>query len=288
MATTLPQNAVKGYGVPYIETALTALRAAMQLAKLRRRSAYRSRSSCPHRAAHALCRERRHPSQRRLSLALSWRLRGSLKAAPPCGGGGHRSARPRRREGDGSMASSARVSERRSAGAMSPPLFSLPEARHRFTISTREALHHKTLKPVLNAFNQIPGSENEKKCTLDQAFRVIVEEEIVSSTAYQLIENKLASPGSQGLEGTPRNHPVQPQLKQVPYRIHRKASRWGFNTSRDGGSTGSLGSLFQCSVTLKVRKFLLMFTWNFLCCSLCPLPLILWLGTTKKSLIPSP
>ncbi|OXB58407.1 hypothetical protein ASZ78_007775 [Callipepla squamata] len=87
------------------------------------------------------------------------------------------------------MASSARVAERRSAGAMSPPLFSLPEARHRFTISTREALHHKTLKPLLNAFNQIPGSENEKKCTLDQAFRVIVEEEIINKAPC---ENLLA------------------------------------------------------------------------------------------------
>ncbi|KAM9387243.1 THO complex subunit 1 isoform 2-T2 [Phaethornis superciliosus] len=63
---------------------------------------------------------------------------------------------------------------------MSPPLFSLPEARVRFTNSTREALNHKSIKPLLNAFNQIPGSENEKKCTLDQAFRVIVEEEIIN------------------------------------------------------------------------------------------------------------
>lgn len=34
-----------------------------------------------------------------------------------------------------SMASSARAAERRSVGAMSPPLFSLPEARLRFTVS---------------------------------------------------------------------------------------------------------------------------------------------------------
>ncbi|KAM8810495.1 THO complex subunit 1 isoform 1-T1 [Eudromia elegans] len=72
---------------------------------------------------------------------------------------------------------------------MSPPLFSLPEARHRFTISTREALHHKTIKPLLNAFNQIPGSENEKKCTLDQTFRVVVEEEIINKAPC---ENLLA------------------------------------------------------------------------------------------------
>ncbi|NXC49827.1 THOC1 protein, partial [Penelope pileata] len=72
---------------------------------------------------------------------------------------------------------------------MSPPLFSLPEARLRFTASTREALHHKTLKPLLSAFNHVPGSENEKKCTLDQAFRVIVEEEIINKAPC---ENLLA------------------------------------------------------------------------------------------------
>uniref|UniRef100_A0A672U7L3 THO complex subunit 1 n=2 Tax=Strigops habroptila TaxID=2489341 RepID=A0A672U7L3_STRHB len=74
-------------------------------------------------------------------------------------------------------------------GEMSPPLFSLPEARHRFTTSTREALNIKSIKPLLNAFNQIPGSENEKKCTLDQAFRVIVEEEIINKAPC---ENLLA------------------------------------------------------------------------------------------------
>ncbi|KAF2985235.1 hypothetical protein EK904_007549 [Melospiza melodia maxima] len=72
---------------------------------------------------------------------------------------------------------------------MSPPLFSLPEARLRFTTSTREALINKSIKPLLNAFNQVPGSENEKKCTLDQAFRVVVEEEIINKAPC---ENLLA------------------------------------------------------------------------------------------------
>ncbi|XP_054035663.1 THO complex subunit 1 isoform X1 [Dryobates pubescens] len=72
---------------------------------------------------------------------------------------------------------------------MSPPLFSLPEARLRFTTSTRDALTHKSIKPLLNAFNQTPGSENEKKCTLDQAFRVILEEEIINKAPC---ENLLA------------------------------------------------------------------------------------------------
>ncbi|XP_062344310.1 THO complex subunit 1 isoform X1 [Cinclus cinclus] len=72
---------------------------------------------------------------------------------------------------------------------MSPPLFSLPEARLRFTTSTRDALINKSIKPLLNAFNQVPGSENEKKCTLDQAFRVVVEEEIINKAPC---ENLLA------------------------------------------------------------------------------------------------
>ncbi|XP_016151584.1 PREDICTED: THO complex subunit 1 [Ficedula albicollis] len=55
--------------------------------------------------------------------------------------------------------------------------------------STREALINKSIKPLLTAFNQVPGSENEKKCTLDQAFRVVVEEEIINKAPC---ENLLA------------------------------------------------------------------------------------------------
>ncbi|XP_016881593.1 THO complex subunit 1 isoform X4 [Homo sapiens] len=70
-----------------------------------------------------------------------------------------------------------------------PPLFSLPEARTRFTKSTREALNNKNIKPLLSTFSQVPGSENEKKCTLDQAFRGILEEEIINHSSC---ENVLA------------------------------------------------------------------------------------------------
>jgi len=49
-------------------------------------------------------------------------------------------------------------------------------------------------------------------------------------------------------------------------------------------STTPLGSLFQCSVTLRVKKFFLLFRWNFLCFSLCLLPLVLSQSTTEKSL----
>ncbi|XP_032078381.1 THO complex subunit 1 [Thamnophis elegans] len=77
-----------------------------------------------------------------------------------------------------------------SGARMSPPtLFSLPEARMRFMNSTRDALKNKTIKPLLTAFSQVPGSENEKKLTLDQAFRVALEEEIINKASC---ENVLA------------------------------------------------------------------------------------------------
>jgi len=74
---------------------------------------------------------------------------------------------------------------------------------------------------------------------------------------------------------------VQPPCQsRVAYsRLHRTSSRQVFNISREGDSTTSLWNLFQCSVTLRVKKFL-MFRQNFLCFSLCPLPLVLSLGTT--------
>jgi len=48
-----------------------------------------------------------------------------------------------------------------------------------------------------------------------------------------------------------------------------------------------LGSLFQCSVTHKVKKFFLMFRRNFQFFSSYLLPLVLLLGTTEKSLASS-
>ena len=70
-------------------------------------------------------------------------------------------------------------------------------------------------------------------------------------------------------------------------RLHSTAARRGWNISREGDSTASLGSLGQGSGTLRGKKFLLGFSWSFLCFSLCPLPLVLSLGTTGKSLAPS-
>ena len=56
---------------------------------------------------------------------------------------------------------------------------------------------------------------------------------------------------------------------------------------KDGDSTTSQGTLCQGSVTPTVRKCFLMFKRNLLCLSLCPLPLVLSLGTAEKSLAPS-
>jgi len=85
------------------------------------------------------------------------------------------------------------------------------------------------------------------------------------------------------------DHPVQPPCRSrvTQSRLHRTAARWVLNISREGDSTASLGSLGQGSVTLTGKKFFLVFSWNFLCFSLCPLLLVLSLGTTEKSLAPS-
>ena len=45
-------------------------------------------------------------------------------------------------------------------------------------------------------------------------------------------------------------------------RLHSTAARQGWNISREGDSTASLGSLVQGSVTLRVKKFFLHVTWD--------------------------
>ena len=47
------------------------------------------------------------------------------------------------------------------------------------------------------------------------------------------------------------------------------------------------GGYLEPPAIQRLRKFFLVFSWSFLCFSLCPLPLVLALGTTGKSLAPS-
>ena len=75
-----------------------------------------------------------------------------------------------------------------------------------------------------------------------------------------------------------------PRSRVTQSRLHSTAARRGLNISREQDSTTSLGSLLQCSITLRGKKFFLIFSWSFLGFILCPLPLVLSLGTTGKSL----
>ncbi|KFR13038.1 Serine/threonine-protein phosphatase 6 regulatory subunit 3, partial [Opisthocomus hoazin] len=79
--------------------------------------------------------------------------------------------------------------------------------------------------------------------------------------------------GWKGPLGSPSATPCPSKVTQS--RGHSTAARRGWNISREGDSTASLGSLGQGSVTLRGKKFFLGFSWSFLCSSLCPLPLVL-------------
>ncbi|KAG7229262.1 hypothetical protein INR49_012920 [Caranx melampygus] len=70
-----------------------------------------------------------------------------------------------------------------SCAKMSPSSFNFVEVKDKFTASARFALSGKTSKPLLNAFNQIPGNEAEKKTTLDQALRGVLGDQIIEQKA---------------------------------------------------------------------------------------------------------
>ena len=59
-------------------------------------------------------------------------------------------------------------------------------------------------------------------------------------------------------------------------------STWLLNASRDGDPTASLGSLFQCLITLSVKKFFLISSLNLPWRNLRQFPLTLSLVTCKK------
>uniref|UniRef100_A0A8D0GQD3 THO complex subunit 1 n=1 Tax=Sphenodon punctatus TaxID=8508 RepID=A0A8D0GQD3_SPHPU len=116
-----------------------------------------------------------------------------------------------------------------------PPLFSLPEARWRFTNSTRDALTNKTIKPLLNAFSQLPGSENEKKCTLDQAFRAVLEEEIVSSLNILSLEGICTASTPFVLLGDVLDCLPLDQCDKIFTFVEKNVTTWKSNTFYSAG-----------------------------------------------------
>lgn len=74
-----------------------------------------------------------------------------------------------------------------------------------------------------------------------------------------------------GTSGDPVRFPllVQMCLDQVAW----ERVQVSFETSREGDSLTSLGSLSQHSMTLEAEQFLFKFKQTLLCSSLCPLPL---------------
>jgi len=69
--------------------------------------------------------------------------------------------------------------------------------------------------------------------------------------------------------------------RATQHKFPRPISRWLLRISKMRDSTISLGKLWQCSVTLTVKKSFLMFRGHLLCSDLGPLPLVLSLGTTQ-------
>ena len=79
----------------------------------------------------------------------------------------------------------------------------------------------------------------------------------------------------QGVEGTSEDHLVQSPCwsRNTWIRSHRNISRKVLNVSREGDPKTSLGSLFQCSINLTIKKFLLILC-GISCvpaCTHCPL-----------------
>lgn len=76
----------------------------------------------------------------------------------------------------------------------------------------------------------------------------------------------------------------KPMLKQGHLEQAAETSVWVTSEDLQGDSTASLGSLCQYSSTRTMKKYFSVFRWNRLCSNLFPLPLLLSLGATEKSL----
>ena len=140
-----------------------------------------------------------------------------------------------------------------------------------------------------------PLAGTRSGCQLRTAGRVLVGEHPTRQTAHgpcqpaalarrcrssrhlcQPCQDRSESQNGRGWKGPLGSPSPTPCPRRVTHsRLHSTASRRGWNISREGDSTASLGSLGRGSVTLRGKKFFLIFSWSFLCFSLCPLPLVL-------------
>ena len=68
------------------------------------------------------------------------------------------------------------------------------------------------------------------------------------------------------------NPPAMCRVTNHQTRLPRATSSLALNASRDGASTATLGSLFQCITTLCVKNFLLISNLNLPCLSLKTIP----------------
>jgi len=73
---------------------------------------------------------------------------------------------------------------------------------------------------------------------------------------------------------------------QTSRAVPRPMSRWLLKISKKK-TPQPLGNLYQCSITRTAQKCCLVFQRNSLCSRLPPVPHVLRLGTTEKSLAPS-
>lgn len=73
--------------------------------------------------------------------------------------------------------------------------------------------------------------------------------------------------------------PISCKIRFTYSRLLRNVSWWGLNLFRGA----YLRSLFQCSVTFKVKKSFFVFRWNLLSSCLWLLPLVLSLSATEET-----
>lgn len=126
-----------------------------------------------------------------------------------------------------------------------------------------------SLSPLVNA--QL-NREHAYYCYQDASFHQSLQLRLVSAhrehmniLAIHITKCIVLNTESFGLEETSRDHPPQPCPNQdrVPQsKLLRNVSRYVSNVFRGGAFTTSLGSMFQCSAILDVKKFFLMLRWK--------------------------